>query len=96
MNSIQTRHPQGTFSGSRGLQLFYQSWYPDTVPKETVPKETPAKKAVSKNAVRPSGHIRQTGCQRTRPIKGKLAIVHGLGEQSGRYCSVVKGLTAAG
>ncbi len=30
------------------------------------------------------------------PVKGVLALVHGLGEHSGRYCEVVKGLTAAG
>jgi len=30
------------------------------------------------------------------PLKGVLAIVHGLGEHSGRYCAIVKGLTAAG
>lgn len=29
-------------------------------------------------------------------IKGVLVLVHGIGEHSGRYCAVVKGLTAAG
>ena len=29
-------------------------------------------------------------------VKGALAIVHGLGEHSGRYCSVFKSVTAAG
>ncbi len=32
----------------------------------------------------------------TAPIKGVVAIVHGLGEHSGRYCAVVNGLTTAG
>jgi alpha-beta hydrolase superfamily lysophospholipase len=30
------------------------------------------------------------------PVKGVLTLVHGLGEHSGRYCAVVKALTAAG
>ncbi|MEL6813652.1 MAG: alpha/beta hydrolase, partial [Cyanobacteria bacterium J06598_3] len=29
-------------------------------------------------------------------IKGVVALVHGLGEHSGRYCKVVKALTSAG
>ncbi len=33
---------------------------------------------------------------RSSSVKGVLAIVHGLGEHSGRYCSIVKALTAAG
>jgi len=65
MTSIQT-HPQGTFSGSNGLKLFYQSWYPDSQ------------------------------SYKSQPCKGVLALVHGLGEHSGRYCAVVEGLTAAG
>ncbi len=32
----------------------------------------------------------------TAPVKGVVAIVHGLGEHSGRYCAVVNGLTSAG
>ncbi|MEM9150017.1 MAG: lysophospholipase [Cyanobacteria bacterium P01_F01_bin.3] len=58
---------QGTFSGSRALQLFYQSWYPA-----------------------------EAETDEPTPVKGVLALVHGLGEHSGRYCAVVKGLTAAG
>jgi len=58
---------QGTFKGSHGLRLFYQSWYP-------------------------AGQTGETDVS----IKGVLALVHGLGEHSGRYCEVVKGLTAAG
>lgn len=75
MTSIQT-HPQGTFNGSRNLQLFYQSWYPPACGKPSMGSAT--------NPIA------------TNPIKGVLAIVHGLGEHSGRYCSIVEGLTAAG
>lgn len=68
MTSTQT-HPQGTFNGSRSLQLFYQSWYPSSAADSNGP---------------------------AAPIKGVLALVHGLGEHSGRYCEVVSGLTKAG
>lgn len=48
----------------------------------------------------PSCHANGTStvqvAKSTQPIKGVLALVHGLGEHSGRYCEVVKGLTAAG
>lgn len=33
---------------------------------------------------------------KSQSVKGVLAIVHGLGEHSGRYCAIVKALTAAG
>jgi alpha-beta hydrolase superfamily lysophospholipase len=52
------RHSEGTFSGSGGLQLYYQSWRPDGTPR------------------------------------GVLAIVHGIGEHSGRYVNVVNHLVA--
>ncbi len=68
MNSIQTL--QGTFSGARNLQLFYQSWYPQSCSFQGIAEKL--------------------------PVRGVLAIVHGLGEHSGRYCAIVEGLTAAG
>jgi len=69
MTSTQL-HPQGTFRGSRDLQLFYRSWYPPTTGNAS--------------------------SQKNCAVKGVLALVHGLGEHCGRYCAVVKGLTAAG
>lgn len=88
MTSIQTHHseehhPQGTFSGSRNLKLFYQSWYPSGCDKSF------SKEEKLETAVAVENTSRKT-------IKGVLAIVHGLGEHSGRYCSIVEGLTAAG
>lgn len=40
--------------------------------------------------------LHNAGLHNAGLLKGVLAIVHGLGEHSGRYCAVVKGLTAAG
>lgn len=98
MTSTQL-HPQGTFLGANNLQLFYQSWYP-------LPVRIPARKDSSQSAVEGDGDpsaprensIDSPGfdIQAAPDVKGVLAIVHGLGEHSGRYCQIVKGLTAAG
>ncbi|WP_228024566.1 alpha/beta hydrolase [cf. Phormidesmis sp. LEGE 11477] len=94
MTSTQL-HPQGTFLGAHGLQLFYQSWYPSSVRKyssrdaaEGVLSTSNAQKRVTASLLPES--------QTPTDIKGVLAIVHGLGEHSGRYCRIVRGLTDAG
>ena len=69
-------NPKGTFSGSRSLKLFYQSWYPQS----------------AHCRLDCNGQLDGEGSG----VKGVLAIVHGLGEHSGRYCQVVEGLTKAG
>jgi alpha-beta hydrolase superfamily lysophospholipase len=71
---------QGTFSGSNALKLFYQAWYPARAAVE------------SATAIAPALPINEP----TVPVKGVLALVHGLGEHSGRYCAVVEALTDAG
>ena len=88
-------HPQGTFLGAHDLQLFYQSWYPLPVRKDSSQSaaegdlnlSTPRKNGVGSPA---------SDIQTPTEVKGVLAIVHGLGEHSGRYCQIVKGLTDAG
>ncbi|MGI8936006.1 MAG: alpha/beta fold hydrolase, partial [Phormidesmis sp.] len=72
---------EGTFSGSNSLQLFYQSWYPPSLTETTAD--------ISAADANPSATAGS-------PIRGVLALIHGLGEHSGRYCNVVKALTAAG
>ena len=96
MNPTQTYSPktcQGTFSGSNALQLFYQSWYPECAVKAdtdlNAPENAPENAQDSAEEEPPS---RPTHSR----VKGVLALVHGLGEHSGRYCAVVKALTAAG
>ncbi|MGD1867283.1 MAG: alpha/beta hydrolase [Phormidesmis sp.] len=76
---------QGTFKGAHALQLFYQGWYPAQGKNEQA--EVP-EKSLDK--------LPEKALEKPAPIKGVLALVHGLGEHSGRYCEVVKGLTAAG
>jgi alpha-beta hydrolase superfamily lysophospholipase len=44
----------------------------------------------------PLGSLETALWQVHSPVKGVLTLVHGLGEHSGRYCAVVKALTAAG
>ncbi|MGB3300443.1 MAG: lysophospholipase [Phormidesmis sp.] len=111
MNLAQTYSPktcQGTFSGSNALKLFYQSWYPkpfategafpnveasaeeDT--QENTEDEPPLRPVCASS--RSSGQT--SGRASGKSLKGVLVLVHGLGEHSGRYCAVVKGLTAAG
>ncbi|MEO1634694.1 MAG: lysophospholipase [Cyanobacteria bacterium J06631_9] len=72
---------QGTFSGARALKLFYQSWYPAANITATAVTEKGTDSAKQSPA---------------SSVKGVLTIVHGVGEHSGRYGAVVKGLTAAG
>lgn len=108
---IPTRpHPQGTFLGANGLQLFYQSWYPTSA---RVSAQVSAQAGSRQSAIdqddtdyavdsaepdRESdpGQTDPAQDARTNQVKGVLAIVHGLGEHSGRYCQIVKGLTSAG
>lgn len=85
MTSTQTHLPgvsEGTFSGSNSLQLFYQSWYPAPLTGTTA--------TVLDSEAGASASIGSA------PIRGVLALIHGLGEHSGRYCNVVKALTSAG
>lgn len=88
MPSTQTHSQgasQGTFSGSNSLRLFYQSWYPAVLTGDaTCASETDSDANGSLSA----------GLD--PPVLGVLALVHGLGEHSGRYSNVVKALTAAG
>ena len=84
MTSTQTHLPgvsEGTFSGSNSLQLFYQSWYPASRTRATTGSASDASPSAS---------------EKSAPIRGVLALIHGLGEHSGRYRHVVKALTAAG
>lgn len=77
---------QGTFESTRLLKLFYQSWYPTPSTAQSQPSSstsTPSKQDDTKDPD-------------STEIKGVVALVHGLGEHSGRYCKVVKALTAAG
>lgn len=76
---------QGTFESTRSLKLFYQSWYPtNTAP----PKQSPSDSTPHKQDYKKETKIAE--------IKGVVALVHGLGEHSGRYSKVVQALTAAG
>lgn len=99
MTSTQL-HPQGTFLGAHDLQLFYQSWYPSSVQAGSAPKavdQSNSGKGADTSAGKSTNKSNGTGgIDGASHIKGVLAIVHGLGEHSGRYCRIVKGLTAAG
>lgn len=90
---------QGTFVGARSLKLFYQSWYPK--PTSTTPPEiTRNGVSATSNGAVPSpqaqAKAQASSTNQQTTIKGVLALVHGLGEHSGRYCNVVHALTAAG
>lgn len=77
---------QGTFNGSHSLKLFYQSWYP-----------IPAREKTRERGVRDSTEAVTGAVSHTASsLKGVVVLVHGLGEHSGRYRSVVRGLTSAG
>ncbi len=95
-------HPQGTFLGANELQLFYQSWYPPSVDRVSSPEATgdasqvSAKKHGKENGTPPVESKSAATASIKTNVKGVLAIVHGLGEHSGRYCQIVEGLTAAG
>ena len=78
---------QGTFIGANQIKLFYQGWYPLAV-EPTDPKFADSQLCSPDDK---PGDPLETGA-----VKGILAIVHGLGEHSGRYCSVVKAAIAAG
>lgn len=93
MTSSQ-RHPQGTFLGAHDLQLFYQSWYPLSACKNSCQSAVERDSDVSES--RGGTSSLASNIQPPIAIKGVLAIVHGLGEHSGRYCQIVKGLTDAG
>ncbi|MGB3571827.1 MAG: hypothetical protein WBA01_07270, partial [Phormidesmis sp.] len=73
---------QGTFCGAHGLRLFFQSWYP--------PSFCPL--SYSPPDYSPEGELDPRSSEAQR-VKGVFAIVHGLGEHSGRYCTIVEGLT---
>ncbi|MGC1307968.1 MAG: lysophospholipase [Phormidesmis sp.] len=89
MNSTKTHatetvtYTEGTFNGSNALKLFYRSWYPVSV--DVAINNTDAALASYTDA--------EVGIGK---VKGVLALIHGLGEHSGRYCAVVRALTAAG
>jgi alpha-beta hydrolase superfamily lysophospholipase len=84
---------QGTFSGSNSLKLFYQAWYPAGVAATRLATEQTVTECPSSLAAAlPGAPITPI----SEPIKGVLALVHGLGEHSGRYCAVVEALTDAG
>lgn len=97
MNSIQTQSAQihtietaqGYLRGAGGLRLFYRSWYPSVADAEGGSSDQNG--TVEKDAM-PSGGVATA----RPPVRGVLALVHGLGEHSGRYCAVVKALTTAG
>ncbi len=94
MNPTQTyssKACQGTFNGSNDLQLFYQSWYPQPAAVANTRLDT-GKNPEADNPEEDASPLRSARSS----VKGVLALVHGLGEHSGRYCAVVKGLTAAG
>lgn len=98
-------HAHGTFLGANQTKLFYQSWYP--IDSATA---TQADRGVQQApcgaipaTVLDASKEEQFSCIKTlathpkaADIKGVLAIVHGLGEHSGRYCSVVKAAVDAG
>ena len=87
-------HSQGTFTGANQVKLFYQSWYPAT--PAAARKRTAAAEDLTDfqpTLETPSGEPLPG---QPPQIKGVLAIVHGLGEHSGRYCSVVKAAIGAG
>lgn len=73
---------EGTFLGANGLKLFYRSRYPTGDRYHSGGHDT----AEPVDADRPI----------SKPIKGVVAIVHGLGEHSGRYRTVFDALVAAG
>ncbi|MEM8505017.1 MAG: lysophospholipase [Cyanobacteria bacterium P01_D01_bin.1] len=91
-------HPQGTFLGAHDLQLFYQSWYPSSVQDGLRQRATDNN--INQSNIDQSNvgqrDIDQNDTKSVSTIKGVLAIVHGLGEHSGRYCQIVQGLTTAG
>ena len=103
-------HSQGTFTGARQIKLFYQSWYPSVakpledaerppIEDAEVPCQASQTVADSESVQLPvpsSGRSPKQPSSGPRTIKGVLAIVHGLGEHSGRYCSVVRAAVDAG
>lgn len=104
-------HSQGTFTGARQIKLFYQSWYPASAQPLSEDADRPSLEAIeapcqpsqavepSESAQRPmlsSERSPEQPVSKPRHIKGVLAIVHGLGEHSGRYCSVVRAAVDAG
>ncbi|EDX87649.1 hydrolase, alpha/beta fold family protein [Synechococcus sp. PCC 7335] len=81
--------------GANNLQLFYQSWYPLPVRKDSSQSAVEGDLDVF-DLQEDSADFPGSDIQAPTDIKGVLAIVHGLGEHSGRYCQIVSGLTAAG
>ena len=97
-------HAQGTFIGANQIELFYQSWYPASG-EAVVEGHTARCDAVSAGSLKNSPEAPlSTGeassasqsAQSNGRIKGVLAIVHGLGEHSGRYCSIVNAAVSEG
>ena len=87
-------HSQGTFTGANQIELFYQSWYP-TAPADALEKTAPAEdNSTFQSALKTPSEA--PSLKKSSPVKGVLAIVHGLGEHSGRYCSVVRAAVGAG
>jgi alpha-beta hydrolase superfamily lysophospholipase len=110
MTSIQTysqKACQGTFRGSNDLQLFYRSWYPQSAATANSLCGDPSGELktddLEKGALKTTDSVEAASSEEDpplwqvhSPVKGVLTLVHGLGEHSGRYCAVVKALTAAG
>ena len=82
-------HSQGAFTGANQIKLFYQSWYPAAIERAAAEDTSDALPVPIPSPAEPLQ-------KQSSKIKGVLAIVHGLGEHSGRYCSVVKAATSAG
>lgn len=102
-------HSKGTFAGANQIKLFYQSWYPataaDALLDSTAQSDPEVTKApcqarqtiVLKESAPLSDRLsEQQPYEQSTQVKGVLAIVHGLGEHSGRYCSVVRAAVSAG
>ncbi|NJM98373.1 MAG: alpha/beta hydrolase [Phormidesmis sp. RL_2_1] len=106
--SLQSPSLQGTFKGANSLKLFYRCWYPvlaeDAAGKCFSAALGPGSATVSETALAETALAETASAESPiaedlkgqAPIKGVLAIVHGLGEHSGRYCAVVRAMTAAG
>lgn len=86
-------HSQGTFTGANQTKLFYQSWYPATT-SNALERTASAQDAATFQPMLKTSQAEPFPGKSS--VKGVLAIVHGLGEHSGRYCSVVRAAVGAG
>ena len=71
-----------------GLELYWQCWRPDPAPQGATPQESapqgPAAQGTAAQGTAPQGAA-------SRPV---VALVHGVGEHSGRYGNLVRPLVA--